>query len=391
MYQRAGINFYLELGLRSINFIKNTGMLVLNSIEKDHQRALELSGKLSGKKVALGFDGYIDSIVRIVKGKRGDATCLYFDDSTEFGRYIVGKGDRNFSFELEQELFKVGGNMPITANAFARLGCKVDCVGAMGLPDIHHIFRQMSPNCSLYSYAEPGMSTAVEFRNNKMMMAESTQINNANWAFIREQIGIEVLRTIFSGKDLIGLLNWSELAHSTGVWEGLLSEVLPFIKSTRPKPIGLFDLSDCSKKSTEELMTAIRLIQRFSDYWEVILSLNMNESALVYNALLPDAGTTPGISDTARAISDATGLPKILVHHATEACCCHRDGITYRANRKLDNPRLLTGAGDNFNTGFCTALLLEMSVGQALEMGHAVTRHYITHGESPSLTQILTI
>jgi sugar/nucleoside kinase (ribokinase family) len=364
-------------------------MLVLNSTGKGDSLTALLSEKLGTKKIALGFDGYIDSIVRIVKAKRADGSQVYFEDSVEFGGYIIEKGDKNFSLELEQELFKVGGNMPITANAFARLGCKVDCVGALGLPDIHHIFQQMSANCTLYSYAEPGMSTAVEFRNNKMMMAESTQINNADWSYIRETIGISQLRAIFSDKDLIGLLNWSELAHSTGVWKGLLDEVLPFTTGKGPKPMGLFDLSDCSHKTHLQLLEALELLSGFSKYWEIVLSLNKNESALIYNTLMQNGKMVPGIADTAKAIFDAVGLHKVLVHHSTEACCCDLDGLSHRSTPKLANPRLLTGAGDNFNTGFCAALLLEMSTGEALEMGHWVTKHYITHGESPSLAQVL--
>lgn len=364
-------------------------MIVSNLVGEDGRLVAGLSEKLNEKKIALGFDGYIDSIVRIVKAKQENGALSYFEDSVEFGQYIVAKQQRNFSFELEQAVLKVGGNMPITANAFARLGCKVDCIGALGHPDIHHIFQQMSPNCTLYSYAEPGMSTAVEFRNNKMMMAESTQINNAGWQYVRDTIGIDIIRRVFSGKDLIGLLNWSELAHSTEVWEGLLNEVLPFIKTDDVKTLGLFDLSDCSKKTKAELLKAIRLLREFSAHWEVVLSLNMNESQLIYKALTNDSGQPPGITDMARALYEAAGLQKIVVHHSTEACCCDGNGVTYSATRKLDSPRLLTGAGDNFNTGFCAALLLGMSTSEALEMGHMVTRYYIMNSESPYLAEVL--
>jgi sugar/nucleoside kinase (ribokinase family) len=365
-------------------------MLVVNTHQKSGYSKEHLSEELSSKKVTLGFDGYIDSIVKIVKTKGADGVEHYFEDSTEFGTYIIDKADKNFSLELHQEIFKVGGNMPITANAFARLGCKVDCIGALGLPDIHHIFeQQMSPNCTFHSYAEPGMSTAIEFRNNKMMLAESTQINNANWPYIRETIGLDLLVKLFSGKDLIGLLNWSELAHSSEVWRGLLAEVLPFTCQTQSKPVGLFDLSDCSKKSNTELLEALELIRQFGDYWNVVLSLNMNESTLIYKALHEGKTDSPPIEETAKAIYDATGIHTVLIHHSTTACCCNADGIVTRQTQKLTDPKLLTGAGDNFNTGFCAALLLGISTEEALEMGHEVTRNYISTGQSPQLDQVL--
>ncbi|MCE7040258.1 PfkB family carbohydrate kinase [Dyadobacter sp. CY312] len=363
-------------------------MLVVNTHQKSGYSKEHLLEELNSKKITLGFDGYIDSIVKIVKTKGADGVEHYFEDSTEFGSYIIDKADKNFSLELHQEIFKVGGNMPITANAFARLGCKVDCIGALGLPDIHHIFeQQMSANCTFHSYAEPGMSTAIEFRNNKMMLAESTQINNADWSYIKETIGLELLIKLFSGKDLIGLLNWSELAHSSDVWRGLLTEVLPFSSQIQSKPIGLFDLSDCSKKTNVELLEALELIRRFGDYWNVVLSLNMNESTWIYKALYK--GHTPRIEETAKAIHDATGIHTVLIHHSTTACCCNADGIVTKETQKISNPKLLTGAGDNFNTGFCAALLLGMTPAEALEMGHEVTRNYISTGQSPQLEHVL--
>ncbi|MDQ6480522.1 hypothetical protein [Dyadobacter sp. LHD-138] len=122
-------------------------MLVLNPNERSNiSNVASWHDVLISKKISLGFDGCIDSIVKIVKKQNADGSQLYFEDITDFGNYIVQKANRNFSLELKQELLKVGGNMPITANAFAKMGCKVDCVGALGLPDIHHIFQLMSPN-----------------------------------------------------------------------------------------------------------------------------------------------------------------------------------------------------------------------------------------------------
>lgn len=384
-------NLYLDISIVLMFYtpLSNISMLVLNPNEKSNiPNVASWHDVLISKKIALGFDGYIDSIVKVVKKQNEDGSQQYFEDITDFGNYIVKKANRNFSLELKQELLKVGGNMPITANAFAKLGCKVDCVGALGLPDIHHIFQQMSPNCTLYSYADPGMSTAIEFDNSKMMMAESTQINAADWSYIRDTIGLDQLRSVFSEKDLVGLLNWSEVAHSTGIWAGLLEEVLPFTRNGVQKPIGLFDLSDCSKKTRSQLLEALELLNGFSRYWNVVLSLNRNESTLVYEAMMGNPKETPAIGEIAAAIHDALGIGKVVVHHPAEACCYDADGLTRCSTPQLSNPKLLTGAGDNFNTGFCAAMLLEMNTAEALAMGHRLTTHYIAHGESPQFTNL---
>ncbi|MDQ6480523.1 hypothetical protein [Dyadobacter sp. LHD-138] len=227
------------------------------------------------------------------------------------------------------------------------------------------------------------MSTAIEFNSSKMMMAESTQINSADWSYIKDTIGLDQLRSVFSGKDLVGLLNWSEVAHSTGIWAGLLEEVQPFTGTGIEKPIGLVALSDCSKKTRSQLLEALELLDGFSHYWNVVLSLNRNESTLVYDALLRNPKETPTIGKIAAVIHDALGIGKVVVHHPAEACCYDVDGVTQCSTPQLSNPKLLTGTGDNFNTGFCTAMLLEMNTAQALAMGHRLTTHYIVHGESP--------
>src|SRR5437764_14740015 len=118
---------------------------------------------LEGKHVMAGFDGFVDTIARIVKTKRKKSTPIYFRSKKEFAKYILTKGGSSFGLELEEVATKVGGNMPIMSNALGTLGMQVKCFGTLGSPEIHPVFTSLSQHCLLHSFGNPGLSTACEF------------------------------------------------------------------------------------------------------------------------------------------------------------------------------------------------------------------------------------
>lgn len=193
---------------------------LVNAIQNNEHR-------LTGKKVTAGFDGFIDTIARIIREKQDQQAPSLFKTIREFGEYIIEKQGASFSLELDERSIKLGGNMPIMANALGRFGISVNCIGALGHPQIHAVFNQLSPHCHLYSFAEPGTATAYEFNDGKMMMAQMSIINTSGWDKIKESIGIETLVRLYSESDMICLLNWSEIDASTDIWKGILKEVLP--------------------------------------------------------------------------------------------------------------------------------------------------------------------
>src|SRR5882672_1756121 len=77
---------------------------------------------LPEKKVTLGFDAFTDTILKVIRSKDDHHTTAYFKSISEFGEYIIRKGEKNFSLELEEVTTKLGGNMPIMANALAPFG-----------------------------------------------------------------------------------------------------------------------------------------------------------------------------------------------------------------------------------------------------------------------------
>ena len=91
--------------------------------------------------IFMGFDGFVDKILKPVRMKDRDNTD-FFQTIKEFADYLAAKEGKSCSVALEKVQEKIGGNMPIMANALGTLGCKPVCVGTMGFPEVLPIFRQ---------------------------------------------------------------------------------------------------------------------------------------------------------------------------------------------------------------------------------------------------------
>ena len=111
-------------------------VLMKNNIKRIIKQIQDAEFTLQGKQVTIGFDGFIDSIVRVVKDRKDQDNFTTFNDMGEFGNYIVSKKGKSCSLELDEQTTKIGGNMPIFAMALGSFGVNVNCIGAMGYPDV---------------------------------------------------------------------------------------------------------------------------------------------------------------------------------------------------------------------------------------------------------------
>ena len=343
--------------------------------------------RLAGKRVTLGFDGFVDAVFKVIRQKDQQGT-FYFESVAEFGKYTVEKGAGNFSLELEELTTKLGGNMPIMANALARLGTDVSCIGAMGKSSLHPVFKPLSEKASLHSFADPGLTTAMEFKDGKILLAQMANLNKVDWSTIKGTIDIDLLVKLFTHRDLIGILNWSELDHSTSMWKGLLDDILPKTIASANKPVGFFDLSDCSKRSEAIILEMLDLLKAFSKYWRVVLSLNLNETSVVYKALTGNSFQLPHIESIGEKLIQRLEVDTLLIHHSKQALAFSEKGIFKMNSTIIENPMLSTGAGDNFNAGFCAGMLIETDLQSSLGLGHAVANYYMQTGMSPTCTDL---
>lgn len=176
--------------------------------------------KLDDVTALLGFDACIDNIVRVVKDKKENSDPGFYTDSRQLGEFLINRNNNSCGIELQTKLTKIGGNMVITGNALGNLGIRVECLGTFGLPDILPVFKTMSVNCSLHSVENTITATSLEFNDSKVIMFDPGPYNKLDWDAIKDIVGIDRIKQLFSGKQLISFLNWSEIENSSLIWTG---------------------------------------------------------------------------------------------------------------------------------------------------------------------------
>ncbi len=125
-----------------------------------------------------------------------------------------------------------------------------------------------------------------------------------------------------------------------------------------------------------------------------MLGLNLKESNQVAEAMsiAVDPDIEANLGTRAARLCEGLQLHGVVVHARRAAGGAWLQGD--QANRGVfegpfvRKPYLSTGAGDNFNAGFCLGLLAELPIEQALCAGVATSGYYVRQGKSPSLKQL---
>jgi pfkB family carbohydrate kinase len=343
------------------------------------QQLQPYAAQIGDLKITAGFDAFVDTVVRLVKEQSNDQTNSTFETVASFGQYVLAKSGGSFSLESQEILTKIGGNMLIMSHALGTLGATVRCVGSFGWPDVVPAFEAVSPRCVLHSFGPPGTCMAVEFDDGKMMIANMAPLHHANWAHLKTTVGLPLLRQLFTDCHAFCLLNWGEIITSDDLWTGILDEILAS-HSTPNQPFAFFDLSDFSNRKPHDLAVGLDLMRRFAQHSKVVLSLNQNETRLLYSFLAGHAALE-NFEDMGKYIFNALALDTLTIHSAQRAWAFDANGVVKVDSLPVLQPKILTGAGDHFNAGFLLGKLLNFAPLQALQLANSVAAAYTTNGE----------
>ena len=344
----------------------------------------EIAGE--GKSATVGFDGFVDTVVRIVRDRDPGGQPIHFAAKSDFGQHLIARAAHNSSFELTDVVTKIGGNMPITAHALGRLGVRVNCIGMLGRPTPHPLFGGMDDNCTLHSFADPTHSTALEFDDGKVLLANGASLRGISWPTVHETFGTEALAELYHDADAVGFANWGEIDHATEIWEGIEREVLQGVPGGKHR-VALFDLADSSRRSAADAARLAALIGRMSAIHETILCLNLSEVFCLADLL--GCRARGGAAEAAGgAVFGALDVHTLIVRHPRTAIAWTKEGVTTAGTFYVERPLLSTGGGDNFNAGYCFARLVGLNTRLALVVASAVAGFYVTTGDSPTLPQL---
>ncbi len=367
-------------------------------------------------KALVGFDGYVDKIQKVVRSKNGKAS-IYFDTITQIADHVATLAGVSGQIEIRNLELKLGGNAPIMANALGALGIKNTCIGTMGYPDLSNVFEEMNPNCDVVSIAEPAQTNALEFNDGKLIFSEVSTFEQLTWTYVAAIAGIDNLTKWIYESQLIAFVDWSNLNHCTDIWQGILEDIIInlnpspsekehsiFFRNHKNIPddegYGMrhknffFDLCDLSKRSKEEILTALAVINRYKPYGKVTLALNENEARKIYiamggAALDGENAESADLQIVANYIFSNISVHQVLVHPTDCSIIRTKNGVFEVKGRLVPEPRILTGGGDNLNAGFCLGLLMDLPIQQTMLLGMATSGAYITNGTSPEIGDLI--
>lgn len=344
-------------------------------------------GPIKGK-IFIGCDGYVDQIRRAVKTRTTSGTVEYFETITGFSDRLAAAAGKSGQVELITDNVKLGGNAPIMANALGHLGVENYCLGNSGFPSLHPSYKEMHPKVNLLPVGNPGESIALEFNDGKIILSELTVFRDLNWDQVKKTADIKKINKGMNDCEILALVGWCNPDHATDVWKGILKEVMP---QSPAKKLIFFDLADPSKKSKEDLLEVLSVMNSFQKFGKAILGLNENETLKLYHII---SDTLPGedhsdLKTKSKAIFDFMKIEGLLVHPVDRSIYVDRSGIREISGRVVKDPIISTGGGDNLNAGFCLGYLLGASVEESMILGMATSGSYVKNGKSPDIKAII--
>jgi sugar/nucleoside kinase (ribokinase family) len=351
--------------------------------------------RLTECRCVIGFDGFVDSIIDVVDERHSPDRYDRMKTIDQLGRKLVAAAGQSSNYELVTRLEKLGGNGPIMSNALAKAGLPVTYVGALGHPTIHRAFEGFSRRAECVSFCEPGLTDALEFDDGKIMLGKHETLAGVSAERLEELVGTERLRQIIGGCRLLGMVNWTMLTRTDGIWDYLMKDVLPGLaQPAAGRRVVFIDLADPEKRTREDLRRALATCARFQEHADVILGYNLKEALQVAEALglaRPERAEAE-IGALSRELRARLDVHTVVIHPRSGAAAAARKADAVEtaafAGPLVQRPKLSTGAGDNFNAGFCIGHLAGLSLEQSLCLGTATSGFYVRAARSGDLQEL---
>jgi hypothetical protein len=337
-------------------------------------------------RVLIGFDGYIDRMVRLKKNQKDPPD--YFESISDFSGFLQEYSGKSMDIGTQRINEKIGGNGPLMAESLAAKKIRTCCIGAFGYPDIIDIFEPLAKKCSLISVEQACFNLAIEFNDAKIMLGENESLGNIDWKKITTVMGEEELFLRIDESEIFCFTNWSGLSKSNDILMGLVQFVCPRLENKKKKLF--FDLADPSCKTDEQFAEFFELLQKLSVRFDITLGLNVKEMVLVYNKFfhLQEKDYSGYMMPK---LAEAISVKELVVHGTDWAAAIERGKeIKHIKGTMISNPRCLTGAGDNFNAGYCLGKLYSLDITACLYLGNISAYHYVKDGVPAGIPDIIT-
>jgi hypothetical protein len=347
------------------------------------------AGQVPQMSAFVGLDGFVDDILHVVDKRENAEKYSRLPTIALLADRLAGAAGKSTNIELVSQLTKLGGNGPIMGNALASFGLKVSYLGILGYPNLHPVFADFAKRAEVFSIAEPGYTDALEFEDGKVMLGKHQSLKQMNWENIKSRFGLDKFEAKFGSADLVGFVNWTMLTYMSDIWASVQKEICPRMKGPRRK---LFiDLADPEKRTADDISRALKLIVAFQECFDVILGLNEKESHEIGVNLGLDTKdrSQEGLMKLCSAIHQLVPVDTLVIHPTAFALASSKDGVSLVEGPFTPKPKITTGAGDHFNSGFCLGRMLGLPTPLCLLTGVTTSGFYVRTGQSPSVEDLI--
>lgn len=215
------------------------------------------------------------------------------------------------------------------------------------------------------------------------------------WHYLRSNVVIQELRSLFQNCRTIAFNDWSSLAGASDLWTGLLTDVL--------KPIGkkdlefIFYLGDPQEKFSFQVDEALDVIGDFSFCGQVTFALDEGEAIklwMVLNGVHRDTPVTDqNPSDLKQkyvSIFRTMNIARLLIYSADNAILFtkHAQFVLIR-KRVAQTIEMAADARQHFIEGFSIGLLLQLDMAHCIALGLIVFGSYGELGASPDQKDLI--
>lgn len=346
-----------------------------------------LSQILALKHAVVGFDGFVDTLMRAVD-KRIGKDVITIDTIHDFGNRILSATGKSTNIELIRQSTRIGGNGPLLSQGLLTLGLSVDYIGTLGdyRNNIFNNFGQATHAISIGDYSE---TRAIEFHDGKLLLGEMEPLIYTDVERLKNAISAHDIISLIDKSDIFAATNWTMMPHMTDIISFFVSDVLPY--RTSSDRVIFFDLADPQKRRREELLDFLKIITRCDQFGRVVLGLNVREAEQVLRALRIDIAMSESKNAMLNACSmirEALSLSVVFIHGVKMSVAADKNNRCSASGYYVECPKLSTGAGDHYNAGFLAAYVADRCLDDVVHFASATAALYVSTGQSPDVLAV---